>query len=125
MAMNYQNSKTTIFVLAVVFLLLTFVLVFGILGIICRTKVRISDTQFERDIRKTLPIYSNTEQIEKYFQESEIDDYSWHETERMFQGIVRQSEKSCLFSANIVVRVYVNQQERLEKIEVEKVITGP
>jgi hypothetical protein len=79
---------------------------------------------FDRDIRASLPVGSNYENVERYLQGKNIS-YSLVERENKVYALIPDVKKGPIVSESVQIIIALDEQKRVRSVDVKPVYTGP
>ncbi len=94
------------------------------IGIACHKQEPSMKNEIEARVRSALPAGTSYEAVESYFQRAGIE-HSWAENGKVLHGIIRNISKRGPVSESIQVVVHMDNEKKVEKIEIKSVFTGP
>ena len=95
-----------------------------VVGALWDWMTRFDEVAFERDMRRELPVGSNYEQIERYLQTKRIY-YELDESENIVRADMPDVERRLFTSKSIKITIALDDQKRLQSLEVRTYYTGP
>ena len=78
----------------------------------------------ERELRQALPVGSSYEQIDEYLTRKQIY-HAYSERSNRVNAIIPDVEKRFLITKSITIVIFLDDQRRLESLEVTAMGTGP
>ncbi len=84
-----------------------------------------SGPSVEKWLDEKFPVGTSLDEVKKVLSKEKIE-FSWVEKERTIYGIFRNTDPSKkIVSESVSFKIFMDENDRVKKIEVQKVFTGP